>query len=278
MGSIPRSILRSGHLSQFTGLNGIPDYISVVLPYAFGLPPSQNFISGPAQSAVTWLLVLAVIVIATTGWIMAIRTRTWPRDIVLISTAWCGAIFGIVLFVTFVDTVWFYATSLSILFWLSIGALPSSFTPRWLALTITVTLLAIEGISTYTHNHNFFSQLPSEIRNKSEYQSAVQLQAEGLLENGVQVIYGSYLDVIPIAYASSFELRPISNRYNRFPMDDVELSVIYTTAVRLSPTDLWGQESLEIAQDSCVQLREISIESESFGIFECSGEDIDSRE
>jgi len=254
------------------GLNGIPDYISVVLPYAFGLPPSQNFISGPAQSGVTWLLVLAVIVIATTGWIMAIRTRTWPRNFVLISTAWCGAIFSIVLFVTFVDTVWFYATSLSVLFWMTMGALPTAISPRWLAVSITIAFLTLEGTSMVTHNWVFYKDLPAHIESKRQYQSEITFQAELLRNRGVQVVYGSYLDVIPISYASSFELRPISVRYDRFPLMGSEIDQTFTTAVNANPTDPWGEEGLRIASSSCQPLESLSISSAQYIIYSCPGQ------
>jgi len=253
------------------GLNGIPDYISVVLPYAFGLPPSQNFISGQAQSAITWLLVLSAIAVATTGWILAYRRRTWPQSIVLISTAWCGVIVSIMLFVTFVDTVWFYATSLSVLFWITIGALPTAISPKWLAVSITIALLTLEGVSMLTHNWSFYRDLPAHIESKRQYQSEIISQATLLKDKGVQVVYGSYLDVIPISYASSFDLRPISIRYDRFPLTDNEIAQTFVTAVNANPTDPWGEDGLSIASTKCVKKDFMKVSNREYLIFRCPG-------
>ena len=253
------------------GLNGIPDYTSVVLPYAFGLPPSQDFISSSVQSAITWTLVLSVIAVALTGWLLALRRRKWPKNIVLISTAWCGVIFSIMLFVTFVDTVWFYATSLSVLFWITIGALPTAISPKWLAMSITSALLVLEGTSMVTHNWAFYKDLPTNIEIKKQYQSEIMSQANALRDKGVQVVYGSYLDVIPISYASSFDLRPISVRYDRFPLTGSALSQTYKTAVNANPIEPWGEEGLLNARMGCTEIEKVSAGAQQYLIFLCPG-------
>jgi len=271
--SHPPFFVRDFYLNAL-GLNGIPDYISVVLPYALGLPPSQTFISGSMQSGVTWIVLISLVLVTVIGWLRACLARTWPPNFVIISTAWLGAVASIMLFVTFVDTVWFYATSLAILFWLSIGVLPTAISPRWLALTITTMFLTLEGFSMVTHNWYFYSKLPNKISEKMKYQELIKEQAQTLLDSDIQVIYGSYLDVIPIAYGSSYELRPISNRYNRFPFEGDELIGNYRVAIKLDPTDLWGEESLEIASENCEVVKEFVIRGDRFGAFACGGQTI----
>jgi hypothetical protein len=173
-----------------------------------------------------------------------------------------------------VDTVWFYANSLSIMLWLTIGALPSEVTPRSTALLLTWVLLLIEGGSTLTHNWSYLTKFPENFAAKAEYQQVLQQTSDKLQDEGVEVIFGSYLDVIPIAYGSSYALRPISVRYNRFPLTDTEQRDSYLTAFKLSPTDPWSQEAQEIVQSKCDFERSTSTVSGDFQLYMCPGSEL----
>jgi hypothetical protein len=253
------------------GLNGIPDYISVVFPYALGFPASQTLISGQLQSTVTLVFALVITFTTVIGWLYSLKTNEWPAPIILVATAWFAAILGILFFVTFVDTVWFYATSLAILFWITVGVLPSAIKPKPLAIGLTIIILALTATSMFSHNWNYISQIPAGIENKSSYQSEIKQTANGLLDSGVEVIYGSYLDVIPIAYGSSFQLRPLSVRYNRFPLTAQESLQKYIVAVNSSPTDSWGEEGLAIASTKCLKRGDFSGAKTDYDIFQCPG-------
>lgn len=253
------------------GLNGIPEYISVVLPYGFGLPTSQFLLSGSIQSFITWVLVIGIIAISLIGWIQAAIRKHWPSPIVLISTAWVSAIFGIVLFVTFVDTVWFYATSLSIMLWLTIGSLPTEVKPRSVALLLTCVLLLLEGVSTISHNWKYLSGISENVANKATYQKELQETSATLHGEGVEVLFGSYLDVIPIAYGSSYALRPISVRYNRFPLTETEADLSYLTAFKLSPGDSWSIEAQQIVNSECDFQRSVTSVTGDFQLYLCPG-------
>jgi hypothetical protein len=256
------------------GLSGIPDYISAVLPYGLGLPTSQTVFSGDAQSILTWVLVSAFTITSVVGWIRALIARVWPEPLVIVATAWLSAVFAVMLFVTFVDTVWFYATSLAILFWITIGSLPTVIKPRALAVSLTCVLLAVEGVSMITQNWNYLPNLEKNIAAKSEYQNQIKETSSFLTQNGVEVIFGSYLDVIPISYGSSYELRPISIRYNRFPLTPVEASKNYTIAVKTKATDQWGEESLALVDTKCVPQGQLTSNDVEFSLYKCLGSDI----
>lgn len=256
------------------GLNGIPDYISVVLPYAFGLPTSQTFISATAQSTFTWVVVIAFSLTAIIGWIRALANRVWPQPLVIVATAWLSAVIAIMLFVTFVDTVWFYATSLAVMFWITLGALPSLIKPRVLAIGLTCALLVLEGVSMVTHNWAFYRNLGDNISTKLEYQNQIQETAQILTDAGASIIYGSYLDVIPIAYGSSNDLHPISVRYNRFPLSSSEASQVFSVAIKAQASDPWGEESLAIVQSACAPSGEIIAVATKYKLYNCLGSDI----
>ena len=253
------------------GLNGIPDYISVVLPYALGFPSSQTLMSGQVQSAITWVFVVVITFTMITGWFLSLRKRVWPQPIVLLATAWFAGVVGILIFVTFVDTVWFYATSLSILFWITLGALPSVVKPESFANALTVVVLIFTAISMLSHNWAYITQFTSNFDAKRQYQSEIRRTAQDLSNAGVQVIFGSYLDVIPIAYGSSAQLRPLSVRYNRFPLSEQQSQRNYVVAVKSTPTDPWGQEGLAIAMDGCAKQGNLKSVSTDYQIFECQG-------
>lgn len=253
------------------GLNSIPDYISVVLPYALGLPSSQNLMSGQFQSAITWVVVVVITITAVVGWLIGLTSKEWPQPIVLIATSWLAAVLGILLFVTFVDTVWFYATSLSILFWITVGALPSTVKPKQLAYGLTIGILILTATSMFSHNWNYLTQLTTNIYEKSKYQADIKDIAQELLAHDVQVIYGSYLDVIPIAYASFYQLRPLSVRYNRFPLTEQESKQTYVVAVKNQPSDSWGEEGIGIVKEKCALRSSVNNLGMGFQIFECSG-------
>lgn len=253
------------------GLNGIPDYISVVLPYAFGLPSSQFFLSGSVQSAITWVVLLAFTITAIVGWIHAVVRRNWPDKIVLLCTTWLAAALGIMFFVTFVDTVWFYATSLSILFWITVGALPNVVKPRLLAISLTSLVLFIEAISMFSHNWSYLTSIPQNIVKKVSYQNDLRETAAQLQTSDVEIVYGSYLDVIPVSYGSSFGLQPISVRYNRFPLTPRELELEHVVAINADPTDSWGEEALQIVQSDCEFRNQSEAKLFTYKIYVCTG-------
>jgi len=260
------------------GLNGIPDYISVVLPYAIGFPTSQTIFNGYVQSAATWCLLVIFSSASIVGWLRALKKRIWPAPIIHLATAWVAAALGIMLFVTFVDTVWFYATSLSILFWITVGALPTAIKPRTLAISLTVSVLAIESISMLTHNWTYLTTIPHNVIEKAKYQIDIRETAQQLQSAGVQLVYGSYLDVIPISYGSSFDLHPISPRYNRFPLTEGELDTQFLIAINAEPTELWGIEAIDIAKNDCVFQESISTRKFSYETYLCRGRSISPKQ
>lgn len=181
------------------------------------------------------------------------------------------------LLVTFIDTVWFYATPLSVFFWIFVGALPTAISPKWLAVSITSALLVLEGTSMATHNWAFHKDLPTNIKLKKQYRSEIlsEAEAEALKDNGVQVVCKSHLFyMIPVSYASSFDIRPISIRYNRFPLTGSEISQTYITAVNASPTDPWGEEGLNIAASLCEPIESPDISNANYIIYSCTGQAI----
>jgi len=234
------------------GLTGIPDYMGALLPYAIGLAPSNYFLSGNLQSVIMWLFVTTVLIYSGYGIIQAVRARRAVSPACAVATAWVVAIMTMGVFITFVDPVWIYSSGLAILFWLSLGSLPSFFSRTLVGITVTSVCLAVVAISTITHNAKYLSSLTGQMQNKITVMDANLELADALQSQGAEVIFGSYYDAIQVGYAANWKMHTITNHYNRFPLtDDESGKESLIVAVNSNPTDIWGREALKTAQTAC---------------------------
>jgi len=72
-----------------------------------------------------------------------------------------------------------------------------------------------------------------------------------LILNGANVIYGSYNDVLQLAYSSKGLLHPSAIYYNRFPLaSNTKDSVV--AAINLIPTDYFGDDALKSIPKNCM--------------------------
>lgn len=256
------------------GLTGIPDYMMALLPYGIGLAPSQLLLAGTAQTAIVWAFIAVIATSAAVG----ITSAVWRRRALTpggaVATAWLVAIVTMFTFITFVDPVWIYSSGLAILFWLSIGALPSFFTKpgfRPLGYAITTVLLVVVALSTISHNAAFYSDIPARIAAKVDAMDEQQAIAQALADAGATVVFGSYYDAIPVGYASGGKLRTITNHYNRFPLTEAERKAeAITVGVNTAPTDPWGDEAMATMADQCaLSSATPSASAGTFAIFDC---------
>jgi len=237
------------------GLEGIPDYMTALLPYGFGLAPSTDAGVGRLQSVLMWVLVLVIIATAVVGLVRALRTRTRPSIATAVALAWVVAMITMFGFITFIDPVWIYSSGLGILLWLSVGALPEVFRTRWIGSALAAAAIAVMAVSTIAHNASFYSNIPERFHAKVDAMTSEQALADALVEAGAGYVFGSYYDVIPLGYASGMRLRTITNRYNRFPLTTAELAgAELIVATRTDPTDDWGRESLAVVRTQCKEL------------------------
>ncbi|CAB4936565.1 MAG: hypothetical protein F2836_04975 [Actinobacteria bacterium] len=253
------------------GINGLPDYILTLLPYSLGLAPSGSFIPPVGQSMLMWIFIPAVIAASAVGVDRALRGKRRPTPGSAIALSWLAAVVTMVVFSTLIDPVWIYASGLSILFWISVGAMPTMFARRWAGGLATGAVLLVVAGSTLTHNFDWYSQFSTRVVAKQAYMEDQMALADAIEEAGAEYIYGSYYNVIPVGYASGYRLRTITNRYNRFPLTADELSRgQITVAVDMAPKDAWGVDALAVAQSSCTKATAVSDAAiGSYAIFEC---------
>lgn len=254
------------------GLTGVSDYMGTLLPYSLGLAPSTHFLSGSWQSMLMWVFVAVVVSVSVFSVVQAIRTRCELSEAGAIAVAWLVAMATMGAFITFVDPVWIYSSGLAILFWLSLGALPSLFSKPAVGVGVTLFWLVLAALSTVTHNAKYLLTLPHEIQNKIDVMNTNLNLANALQAQGADVVFGSYYDAINVGYAANWKLRTITNHYNRFPLSKEELNgKRLTVAVNSKPTDDWGKEALESMKNSCNEKGTYNISSGlNYAKFSCS--------
>jgi hypothetical protein len=267
------------------GLNGIPDYMLALLPYGIGLAPSHTFMSGSVQSIVMLIFILTILIVSIVGVAKSIGSKHWIGGATALALAWIVAILTMFGFITFVDPVWIYSSGLAILFWISLGALPSLFNKKLVGVTVTCVVIAVSAISTLSHNSTYLTTISSSITMKQAASQERKQLADSLVKAGATYIFGSYYDVIPVGYASSLNLRTITNHYNRFPLTNLELEQKeILVATNVAPTDAWGKEALATIQNNCTlngiqefRARSGSDTPGSYKVFKCSPSTISQR-
>ena len=253
------------------GIDGIPDYMLALLPYGLGLAPGGAFIPPAAQSILMWIFLFIVVSGAAIGTDRAWRSRTRPSVGTAIAITWLAACLAIIGFSTLIDPVWIYSSGLAILFWISVGVLPSIFSRRWVGVAVTGLVLLMTAGSTIAHNADWYSQIPTRMQAKQDYLASNAELASAILATGATYIYGSYYYVIPVGYASGYQLRTVTNHYNRFPLTEAEAAQgDLTVAVETAPIDSWGKEALIRVQASCTLVGgEPDPKLGTFAIFTC---------
>ncbi len=250
------------------GLDGRSEPAAGLLPFGFGLPPSTEVIPGGVQSYYIALLLALIILGAVLGIRQSIKSREPLGPLGAVSISWLALVATQFLFVTFINPVWLYSASYTILFWLTVGAIPILFTPRWLAAALASLIIAVEAFSMVSHNSTYFTSGPSAFSEKIRVMDEQMRIARVLESEGIYAVFGSYYDAIPIGYASGSSLRTLTNRYNRFPLTESELKAdSIRIAINGSPIDEWGEESLLHVQQECSP-SEVS-DVENFEVWDC---------
>ena len=234
------------------GLDGIPDYILALLPWGWGWAPTAGLGLETIQSVSMWIVLIGASIITVGGVARSVRQRRRPSVLASIATTWVVAVVTLFAFITFVDAVWLYAVNYAFLLWFTIGAAPIFFAKRIWGITIATCLLTIEAVSMVIHNIGYLSSIPQNFNNKVSVMERNIEVARDLEEAGVDVVFGSYYDAIPIGYGSGGDLRTITSRYNRYPLTSEELAgSSLVVAVDATPTEPWGDESLDLVLSEC---------------------------
>lgn len=253
------------------GLDGIPDPATALFPYAIGFSPTQVPFSGLIQTVAVAVVLSASAVVAALGIYRSARARAWLSSGTSLAITWLVVAGTMVAYITTADPVSHYSAGLAPLAWISIGALPALVPSQPLGVGLTLLMLLQFALSNWGQNSAYLTSLPERIEAKAQTQRDLHRSAEVLQAKGVEVVYGSYLDAIPIGYASNWGLRTLTVNYNRFPLRDNEREqASYRVAVRTDSVDGPALEALTSVEAQCdVDPQTLDLPVGSFAIADC---------
>jgi len=253
------------------GLDGVPDPLTALFPYALGFSPTQEPFGGVLQTLVVILVLLASVIVTVVGVFRSVRSRAWLSPATSLAITWLVVAATMVVYITVADPVSHYSAGLAPLAWISIGALPSLTDSRLLGSSLAIVILIQFGLSSWGQNSSYLTSIPDRVKLKAQTQEDMFKTADALQSEGVEIIFGSYLDAIPIGYASNWNLRTITIKYNRFPLSASEQERdSYRTAVQLDGRGEPAAQALQLVLDECrVVSQSLELPVGTFMIAEC---------
>lgn len=249
------------------GLDGIPSYVGAILPAGLGFAPIDDSLIRRIAAVAVPLFVAAVLIGFVAAGIDSWRKRRASAAFAL-TTAWLLAFLGIVAMSWTLSPVWFYGGCMGVLVWISVGALPTVFRPpvgviaAWACIALLVVSTALQTVPWYRDAVDHFSAKVDRMSDQAEL-------ADALVAAGATHVYGSYHDVLPVAYAAGGRLSPSAIYYDRFPLPD-DVTGDLTVFVNLQPTEYHGDDALALVQESCTQQeQQVVVGDHVWGAFTC---------
>lgn len=270
------------NLAAITGLSTQTDaWRQALLPNGWGLLNADETLFGIPW---TWqIAVNAVLLICTALLVIPIHriitrsTSPATQASVFIAAVWLVGIAVLVLLSSIVSPIWYYATGLGFLVWITVVALPNVSTRRWSVAAVAMLLVLMASVSL----RSILIAQPAFVegaRFKLGQARFNEQVAEQVKAAGVDFLYGDYWEVLPIAYASAGELTPITYDSNRFPLPASEATssiiVGLTSGYLSTPVTLprWttAAEAESLVTDNCVERQDLN-QSMPDGVraFEC---------
>lgn len=240
--------------------------------FAFGADP--QFVLN------SWLaggLLLAVVLGA--GAVIALGRGRRPEPLMIIAVMWGSATLMVIALTIAVPPVFFYGAALATPVWITIGALPHLGSRRGFAVSATGIVLAVMAVTSLGSFVASEPKFKDALWFKQQKVAEMQAVADAIADAGIQVVFGDYWEVMPIAYASAGRLHPLTYTVNRFPLppelvQDGEVDVAVPSGVIALPIGLgrWptAEDALAHVTDGC-RLREdlTMLVPESVTVFRC---------
>ena len=184
------------------------------------------------------LLVVAVVVV---GVLLRRSALGWM---------WFSALAVLVALVVFVPPIWYYGTPIGFLLWFSVGFAPVLL-PRLAEWIVIGVVLAISAGFSFAQVWNSHPRFVTGAQVKAQQVAEVDEVAAAISDAGVEYVFGDYWEVLPIAYASSLSVHPISYNFNRFPLDPTAVGEEIVVAVTPGTIALpFGRDSWDLSQDA----------------------------
>lgn len=200
--------------------------------------------------------------------------RESVRDTDALVVMW-GATLVAVIIITFITRpVWFYGTALGFTTWFALAVVIGTRRPV-VSKAIVGTVLVLMTATSIGAFLALRPSFPDSVAFKADQARQVQQIAADLEGAGIEYVFGSYWEVLPIAYASRGALQPITVFTNRFPLreptgDEILLAAPDGRTVLPVDLDRWvGSEEADAFLTT--QCRPTAADNlpEGFSVFRC---------
>lgn len=288
--------LAIGLLPLLASLTLQPDRHVVFQPAQVGAPevgPAFGLVSGPtawAQAVVptgwgishndltslpipadlqfvlnSWLalLLLAALLAAVPFAVRALRSGQ-RSPLGFVAVVWGTAVVMVIVLVVVVTPVFFYGAGMSFLVLLTIGVIPHAVPRRfgWTAVGLVWVVMAVTSLGAFLWQQ---PKLIDAAQFKRAQVAQVEQVADAIAAAGVRYVYGSYWEVLPIAYESDGALYPLTPFDSRFPLPDDEqgtVTVAVTPGTIALPVglDRWitAEDAVARAEEQCARLTDVT--------------------
>ncbi len=257
------------------GLDGLDTFRDAILPAGLGFAPVDDSFLRPLAAVLVPALLVTAIVTLVVAALRSWRARA-ANPAFLLSGAWLTSVAMMMLMAWVMGTLWFYGGGLGVLLWLTVGALPL-IQPRWLGVILTAAAVALMAFSTFQQTFYFYKDAPAQFEAKVARMDDLSTLADAIVAQGGTHLFGSFWDVMPLAYSSGGDLRPSAIYYDRFPLPDGSSDPM-TVFVNVEPTEYHGDDAWVLVQERCEDLGvRVTSGTHVFGEFRCPLEVVSPR-
>lgn len=236
------------------GLNpGDLGWRDAMLPNGLGIAHANSSFLNLGWAAQWWVNLVGLLFVVAVVLVGVLVRRS------AVGWMWLTALAMLVGVTLFIPPIWYYGTPLGFLLWFSVGFAPVLFSrlSEWVVVGIVLTIGAGFSFAQVWNSHPRFLT-GAEV--KAQQASEVEGIAQGIQDSGVEYVFGDYWEVLPIAYASSGDVHPISYNYNRFPLDSSEVGQEIVVAVTPGTIALpFGHESWTLSGDALTLVDEVCV-------------------
>ena len=253
---------RSGVPNVFGALGlsrGELGWRDAMLPNGLGIAHADSTLLDLGWSSQWWINLIGLL------FVLAVVILSFARGRYAMGLMWLAALAMVIGLVIVVPPIWYYGTPIGFLLWFSVGFVPVAL-PRVMEWIVIAVVMAISAGFSFAQVWNSHPRFLTGSQVKAEQVAEVDEVAEGISNAGVEYVFGDYWEVLPIAYASSSSLHPISYNFNRFPLDPAEVGEEIVVAVTPGTIALpFGRSSWDLSADAlalvdqeCVPVLDIS--------------------
>lgn len=237
--------------------SGLPDVLGVLgldrgelgwreamLPNGLGIAHADSTFLDLGWGVQWWINLIAVLFVVAVVVVGVLLRRS------ALGWMWLAALAVLVGLVLFVPPIWYYGTPVGFLLWFSVGFAPVLL-PRMAEWMVIAVVLAISTGFSFAQVWNSHPRFLTGAQVKAEQVAEVDEVASAISDAGVEYVFGDYWEVLPIAYASSMSVHPISYNFNRFPLDPAEVGEEIVVAVTPGTIALpFGRDSWDLSADA----------------------------